>query len=55
MVFNLYEFEGLKHKEIAEELGITEGTSKSNLSRAKALLQKAIKKNDINFDETIYK
>ena len=31
MVFNLYVFEGLKHKEIAEQLGITEGTSKSNL------------------------
>jgi RNA polymerase sigma-70 factor (ECF subfamily) len=42
LVFNLYEFEGLKHKEIAEQLGITVGASKSNLSRAKALLQKAI-------------
>jgi RNA polymerase sigma-70 factor (ECF subfamily) len=44
LVFNLSEFEGLKHKEIAEKLGITEGTSKSNLSRAKAILQKAINK-----------
>jgi len=50
MVFNLYEFEGLKHKEIAEELGITEGTSKSNLSRAKAILQKEIRKNESMMD-----
>ena len=42
MVFNLYVFEGLKHKEIAEELNITEGTSKSNLSDARAILQKAV-------------
>jgi RNA polymerase sigma factor (sigma-70 family) len=51
IVFNLYEFEGLKHKEIAEELGISEGTSKSNLSRAKAILQKEIKKNNALSDE----
>jgi len=31
MVFNLYVFEGMKHREIAEMLGISEGTSKSNL------------------------
>ena len=31
MVFNLYVFEGMKHKEIAACLGISEGTSKSNL------------------------
>jgi RNA polymerase sigma-70 factor (ECF subfamily) len=42
MVFNLYAFEGLKHKEIAEQLGIAEGTSKSNLSDARALLRKAV-------------
>lgn len=42
MVFNLYVFEGLKHKEIAEHLGISEGTSKSNLSHARAWLKKAI-------------
>jgi len=35
MVFNLYVLEGLSHKEIAEILDISEGTSKSNLSRAK--------------------
>ncbi len=46
MVFNLYVFEGLKHKEIAEQLGITEGTSKSNLYEAKAILQKQINQNN---------
>ena len=44
MVFNLYVFEGMKHREIAEMLGISEGTSKSNLSDARALLQKEIQK-----------
>jgi len=44
MVFNLYVFEGLKHREIAEQLGVTEGTSKSNLSDARAILQREINK-----------
>ncbi len=42
LVFNLYVIEGLKHREIAEQLGITEGTSKSNLSDARAILQREI-------------
>lgn len=42
MVFNLYVFEGLKHREIAAQLGISEGTSKSNFFDAKQILQKAI-------------
>lgn len=42
LVFNLYVFEGMKHREIAAHLGITEGTSKSNLFDARAILQKAI-------------
>lgn len=42
MVFNLYVFEDLTHKEIAETMGISEGTSKSDLSRARALLQNKI-------------
>jgi RNA polymerase sigma-70 factor (ECF subfamily) len=42
MVFNLYVFEGMKHREIAKALGISEGTSKSNLYDARAILQKAI-------------
>jgi RNA polymerase sigma-70 factor (ECF subfamily) len=41
-VFNLYVFEGMKHKEIAEVLNISEGTSKSNLSDARQILQKAV-------------
>ncbi|MDB5250188.1 MAG: polymerase sigma factor, sigma-70 family [Segetibacter sp.] len=43
LVFNLYVFEGMKHREIAELLNISEGTSKSNLSDARFLLQKAVK------------
>jgi RNA polymerase sigma factor (sigma-70 family) len=39
-VFNLYAVEGYSHKEIADMLQITEGTSKSQLSKARNLLQK---------------
>lgn len=42
MVFNMYIIEGYSHKEIAEALGITEGASKSQLSRARAILQQEI-------------
>lgn len=42
MVFNLYVFEGLKHREIAGMLGISEGTSKSNLSDARTLLKQRL-------------
>ncbi len=42
MVFNLYVFEGMKHREIAKHLNISEGTSKSNLSDARAILQRAV-------------
>ena len=42
MVFNLYVFEGLKHREIAELLHIAEGTSKSNFFDAKLILQRAV-------------
>jgi len=45
-VFNLYVFEGLKHREIAASLGISEGTSKSNLSDARNILQKAVLKSE---------
>jgi RNA polymerase sigma-70 factor (ECF subfamily) len=38
-IFNLYAIEGYTHAEIAEQLGISENTSKSQLSRARALLQ----------------
>ena len=42
LIFNLFVFEGMKHREIAELLNISEGTSKSNLSDARSLLQKAV-------------
>jgi len=41
-VFNLYVFEDLGHKEIARMLGISESTSKSQLHKARALLQNKI-------------
>lgn len=43
MVFMLYVVEGYKHKEIAERLGIQEGTSKSNLQDARIKLQEMIR------------
>ena len=42
-VFNLYVVEGYTHKEIGDMLGISEGTSKSQLSRAKVILQEMVK------------
>ena len=42
MVFNLYVFEGMKHREIAKELGVSEGTSKSNFFDARVILQRAV-------------
>ncbi len=50
MVFNLYAIEGYSHKEIAEMLGISEGASKSQLSRARALLRQEI----LKMEETNY-
>lgn len=44
MVFNLYVIEGYKHHEIATMLGINEGTSKSQLSHARKMLQEQINK-----------
>jgi RNA polymerase sigma-70 factor (ECF subfamily) len=43
IVFNLYAIEGFSHKEIAIKLGISEGTSRSNLLRARAILQKQVR------------
>ena len=48
-VFNLYVIEGLEHKEIAALLDISDGTSKSQLSKAKVLLQKMLLKNGIEY------
>ncbi|MFT6998230.1 MAG: RNA polymerase sigma factor (sigma-70 family) [Cryomorphaceae bacterium] len=42
LVFDLYMFEDFSHKEIASELGISEATSKSQLSRAKKKLRERI-------------
>jgi len=42
LVFNLYVVDGYSHKEIAEMLEITDGTSKSNLARAKMILKEKI-------------
>lgn len=42
MVFNLYAIEGYSHLEIGEMMSISEGTSKSNLSRARMILQKRV-------------
>jgi len=44
VVFNLFALEGYSHKEISEMLQITEGTSKSNLSRARTILQERVNK-----------
>ncbi len=45
-VFNLYVIEGLQHKEIAKKLNISEGTSKSNLAKAKQNLKRILKKKE---------
>ncbi|MEX2574998.1 MAG: RNA polymerase sigma factor [Balneolaceae bacterium] len=44
-VFNLYVIEGFRHREIADMLGISAGTSKSNLARAKKALRSMLTKN----------
>lgn len=50
-VFNLYAIEGYSHQEIAEMLGIQEGTSKSQLSRARGLLQQKL--NELHNEKSI--
>lgn len=50
-VFNLYAIEGYSHTEISQLLNISEGTSKSQLSRARVILQqKVMKNNTINYN-----
>lgn len=54
MVFNLYVLDNYSHREIAEMLNISEGTSKSNLSRAKMILKQKItsqQKNTLYYHE----
>src|ERR1700749_2952544 len=46
IVFNLYAIEGYSHKEIGEIVGITEGASKSQLSRARGVLKEQILKTE---------
>lgn len=48
-VFNLHVIEGYEHNEIASLLGIKEGTSKSQLSKAKSLLQKMVLQKGIEY------
>lgn len=47
-VFNLYAIEGYTHQEIADQLGINVNTSKSQLSKARAALQRKIKAQETN-------
>lgn len=46
-VFNLYAIEGYTHREIGDQLGISEGTSKWHMATARKTLQQVIKKNRI--------
>ncbi|WP_162427757.1 RNA polymerase sigma factor [Pontibacter pudoricolor] len=55
MVFNLYAIEGYNHKEIGEMLGISEGTSKSQYSRARAILQSMLAQQDKPYKEHVIK
>jgi RNA polymerase sigma-70 factor (ECF subfamily) len=48
-IFNLHVIEGMPHSEIATLLGIVEGTSKSQLSKAKSMLQKMILQNQTDY------
>lgn len=53
-VFNLFVIEGLSHEEVAKELGISIGTSKSNLSKARVQLQKILfKQNQIQVEKNV--
>ncbi|WP_242920857.1 RNA polymerase sigma factor [Pontibacter liquoris] len=53
MVFNLYAVEGYNHKEIGEMLGISEGTSKSQYSRARAILQGMLTRQEETYKENV--
>ena len=50
MVFNLYVMEGYTHKEIANFIGISEGTSKSNLAKAKQKLRALLSAEKIEYN-----
>jgi RNA polymerase sigma-70 factor (ECF subfamily) len=52
IIFNLYAIEGYPHQEIAELLGIQEGTSKSQYARARQLLQSMLQKDkDVDYEQ----
>lgn len=52
IIFNMYAIEGYKHREIAELLDISEGTSKSQYARARSLLQRMVADSDnINYEK----
>ncbi len=53
LVFNLYAIDGYSHKEIGEQLGISENTSKSQLSRARVYLQKLLVESDWKSNQKI--
>ncbi len=53
LVFNLYAIDGYSHKEIAEQLNISENTSKSQLSRARVYLQKVLAQHDWDANQTL--
>tara|TARA_A100001391_G_C5020254_1_gene265621 strand:- start:475 stop:1008 length:534 start_codon:yes stop_codon:yes gene_type:complete len=48
LVFSMYVMDGYQHKEIAEMLGISDGTSKSNLARARMILKNKIEDYNAN-------
>lgn len=50
-IFNLFVIDGFKHEEIAARLNISVGTSKSNLSKAKANIQKMLKEGAVKYYE----
>lgn len=53
VVFNMYAIDGYSHKEIASQLGISENTSKSQLSRARVYLQKMLADLDWPFHQNM--
>jgi RNA polymerase sigma factor (sigma-70 family) len=52
IIFNMYAIDGYSHKEIADQLGISENTSKSQLSRARVVLQKNLLESEKRIQNT---
>lgn len=52
IVFNMFAIDGYSHKEIGDQLGISENTSKSQLSRARAMLQQMLLESERKESET---